>query len=438
MVGLAGRPSLQYAERMIEREAGRRERRLLLATLAVSVGMLLLLARFRFPENAARGVTEPAPAPLERLAARATYDELASIVADVERRILPTIAVLREQSEAGTLHIPGIRMSSDIAVAVLPRNSTLAPDETGVPPILARDPVRELVVVQVPARSAAVTLGASAARPGPRYVAVVEATARGVVVRPVYVGQTYRSTDPRWSGPVLSVAAVQQSLPRGAAVFSLEGAFIGLVADAAGTVLPAETLELLVAEAPAAPPAIADIGIDVQPLTPALARAAGTDAGVMVTNVAQQGGASPDLIPGDVIQSVDGIGVTTVAGFQQLAQSRTPGAAVALAVTRRGEQRTVTVKAVEATAPGTPAAVTELGAVLRVVPDVGAEVVTVQPGSVAARSGLQRGDLVLALDGVAKDTTSIPRAFRALPPGGALLLTIRRNAEHRVIAVEKP
>ena len=66
----------------------RRETRLLLATIAVSVGMLLLLARFRFPEEAGRQTVEPAAAPLERLAARATFDELAGTMADLERRIL--------------------------------------------------------------------------------------------------------------------------------------------------------------------------------------------------------------------------------------------------------------------------------------------------------------------------------------------------------------
>ena len=74
-----------------------RETRLLLLTLGVSVVMLLVLARFRFPEE--RGVPtlpeRPPAAPLERLAARATYDELASIVGELERRIAPALVVLQ-------------------------------------------------------------------------------------------------------------------------------------------------------------------------------------------------------------------------------------------------------------------------------------------------------------------------------------------------------
>ena len=68
--------------------------RLLLVTIAVSVGMLLLLARFRFPEEGRRQTAEPAPAPLERLAASATYDELASIMGELERRVRSTIIPL--------------------------------------------------------------------------------------------------------------------------------------------------------------------------------------------------------------------------------------------------------------------------------------------------------------------------------------------------------
>ncbi|HVB38288.1 MAG TPA: hypothetical protein VND92_07105, partial [Vicinamibacterales bacterium] len=62
-----------------------RETRLLLLTIGVSVAALLLLARFRFPAQAP--IVNPAPPPLERLAARATYDELATIMAQVQARV---------------------------------------------------------------------------------------------------------------------------------------------------------------------------------------------------------------------------------------------------------------------------------------------------------------------------------------------------------------
>ena len=98
----------------------RRETRLLLATLAVSVAMLLLLARYRFPdEPGSHQSVEPAPAPLERLAARATFDELASIMADLERRILPSLVTVAGQAASGTTYVPGVQLSSDRAVATI-------------------------------------------------------------------------------------------------------------------------------------------------------------------------------------------------------------------------------------------------------------------------------------------------------------------------------
>src|SRR6185437_9473543 len=69
-----------------------RETRLLLLTIAVSVGALLLLSRFRFPAQAP--IVTPSPPPLERLAARATYDELADIITQLQARLEPGLVVL--------------------------------------------------------------------------------------------------------------------------------------------------------------------------------------------------------------------------------------------------------------------------------------------------------------------------------------------------------
>ena len=70
-----------------------RETRLLIVTLTISAAVLLLLAQLRFPESA--GLADATPPPLDRLAARASYDELASGVARVEAQVFPTLVVLR-------------------------------------------------------------------------------------------------------------------------------------------------------------------------------------------------------------------------------------------------------------------------------------------------------------------------------------------------------
>lgn len=419
----------------------RRETRLLLATIAVSVGMLLLLARFRFPEEATRLGAETVPAPLERLAARATYDELASVMVDLERRVIPTIEVLRIQSPRGPAYSPAVRVAADRAVALLPRDHRVVGlGASPAPSILARDALRELVVLQLaPTPDSAVVVPAAApTRPGPRYVVIVEATARAPAVRPVYVGRTDLFADPRWADPVLSVAAVQQTLSIGSAVFSLDGAFIGLAAESNGTimVIPAETLRHVAAVAPMAPAQRGSLHVDVQPLTPEITRATGAEKGVVVAWVTPAAGAN--LLPGDVIQSIDEVGITTVAGFQQVEQSRTPGAPVTLGVLRRGQPVTVTMTAADATAVPPFVNHDNLGAVLRSITGVGAEVITVEPDGPAGRAGLAANDLVIALDGrVAPDASAIERAYRSARPDDAMLLTIRRNGEHRVVTLAR-
>ena len=412
--------------------------RLLLATVAVSVAMLLLLARYRFPEEAARQTVESAPAPLERLAARATFDELASIMADLERRVLPSIVTVAGLSASGTVHVPAVRLASDRAVALLSGDRRVGPISGGEPPVIVfRDAARDLVVLQTPIVTDAVPpLPATASRPGPRYIAVVETSGAGHAVRPVYIGRTDLFTDPRWSDPLLGVAAVQQTVSPGSAVFSLDGTFIGLATESAGRVMivPAQTLRAIAAGAPPAPAVRADLPLEVQPLSPSLSRASGAERGVMVSYVRD---AKAEVAAGDVIQTIDGIDIMTVGGYQLVAQSRRPGAQVKLALVRRGDPLTVFVTAVEADAPVSTSQ-DEPGAVLRSVPGIGAEVVAVEPGSAAARAGVRRGDLIVRVDGaLAPDSGSIMKMFGSAKPATFLLLTIRREGQHQVVALEK-
>jgi S1-C subfamily serine protease len=233
------------------------------------------------------------------------------------------------------------------------------------------------------------------------------------------------------------VAAVQQNVSAGSAVFSLDGAFIGLATDRAGTVtiVPAGTLRNVATSAPSVEAPRADLPFEVQPLTATLAKVARADKGVMVSYVPDP--ESP-LSIGDVIQSVDGIGVTTVGGFRQVVQSRKPGAQVRVELVRRGDPETVTVAAVAADAVRPAGPDRDTGAVLRSIPGTGAEVVTVTPGGAGDRAGLRRGDVIVGMDDAPRpQPAAIDRWFRGASPGDAVLLTVRRDGEHQVVALEK-
>ena len=72
-----------------------RETRLLAATIAVSVVVLLVLSRFRFPAVAGPDVDGAAAQPLARLAARAAFDDLSLAVRELTARVEASLLVIR-------------------------------------------------------------------------------------------------------------------------------------------------------------------------------------------------------------------------------------------------------------------------------------------------------------------------------------------------------
>jgi hypothetical protein len=417
---------------------GSRETRLLLVTIAVSIGVLLLLARFRFPDEAATQTVSSAPAPLERLAARAVYDELSSTMADLERRIVSRIAMVQLRDAQGESLVLAPRLTPDRAVALV---DMVAPVASGQDvEVVAQDEARSLVVLRVPAvDDGAVTIRQGTPRAGPRYVAVVETSTAGPIVRPVYVARVETRNDAA-GRPTQLFTGLEEPLARGSAIFTLEGAFLGLVRDAgrSAVVVPAETLPAAILNAqPAEGQKKARLGVEVNALTPALMRATGADHGVMVVRVLENGPAADALQSGDVIRTVDGTRVTSPEGFRQLERSRAPGAVVALTGIRRREPLELSLRAVAAQAePVSDAA--GPGFVGRNVPGAGIEVVSVADRGAAAAAGLSRGDLIVAIDGEsARDVALLTRRFRAADEGFAILLTIERNQQHRVLALEK-
>ncbi len=71
-----------------------RDARLLALVIIVSLAVLLVLARFRFPPSVGAPAT-PVPGPLERLTARSTYDDLAGSVANVVLRVSGSVLIVQ-------------------------------------------------------------------------------------------------------------------------------------------------------------------------------------------------------------------------------------------------------------------------------------------------------------------------------------------------------
>jgi hypothetical protein len=342
-----------------------RETRLLLLTIAVSVSVLLVLARFRFPDEA------PAPPaqPLEQLAARATFDELAGIVERLNRTIAPTLVVLRtaapESLEPRALpmllerppannqamgYVAALRVRPTTALALLGPGQTVQAvvgDDGAVPLVLAQDPIRRLAVVRVPATDpdigwqwrplSSITV--------PRYVVSVEASRGGPTLRPVFFGRTDRFSEPRWPVPLLVLGPTSVTA-EGSFVFSLQGELIGMAVMEAGVtaLLPAGALR---AAADGlyehGSPHVTDFGLSLRPLAPGEAKTVGTTGGLMIASVNKGALAEGRVRPGDVLQEVDGEpAVNPDAVLLKLAETK-PGATVMFTVLRDFEALSVPV-----------------------------------------------------------------------------------------------
>jgi S1-C subfamily serine protease len=443
-----------------------RETRLLLLTLLVSVAVLFLLARFRFP---ARPISELAtPQPLARLARTTTFDDLSGTLTELLRRAGETSVTLQVSAVGAgadgpgaggvggvgagvSRFVPAMRVRDDLALAVLPGDARIeAIDGAAVSggssasPVLARDEVRGLVLLRVPARAnSTVPLqpqGDALAFDQPGFVAIMESTPSGPTMRAEYVSRTSTRAHPAWDAAV-TVLGLGGAQPRpGAMVFTLAGRFLGLVLpdDAETILVPGDALvaradRLARGESVLA----ANAGLAVQPLSSALALATKASNGVVIAAV-ENGGNNAGLRVGDVIAAIDNETIGSVADWERLLNRRAPGTTVRLQVVRRDGRIEIPLTLKWRDAPLAPgdngaaaaaaaarragSAAGALGLTLRALPatatataaaaaaaatasgssGAGAngaslEVLRVTAGSAAARAGLQTGDRIVAL-----------------------------------------
>jgi S1-C subfamily serine protease len=289
-------------------------------------------------------------------------------------------------------------------------------------------PAPTLSIVEGPAAGAAM-----------RYVAAAEGTTGGVALRPLFLGRTDPVTDPRWPTPLLAMGGSPSAEP-GSFVFALDGRLIGAILheESLPALVSAPTL-LEVAERLVRGQSVVagDLGVQVQPLTPALSNVTRTTFGAVVALVAPRGPADGKLRIGDVIVAVDGRTMYSTADFRHMEASLGAGRTVRVEVMRRGDAHTVDL--VARLAPSSTTVVDPFGLTLRPLRGRGALVIRVAPGSAAELGGLVAGDVIADLDGTPNPTPKQVRsAYDALRPGNALLLGVSRRDERLVLTVAKP
>ena len=435
-----------------------RESRLLLLTIVVCVVVLLLLARLRFPEAPIVETTAP---PLERLAARASYDVLASDIERVESMISPNLVVLRTARRSESMprrirdvlvpsdvssdvqHIPALRINPDTALAALDPDVRIdgiigGGQVNGTAAVLATDPIRRLGRVRVPEAAARqLTPLALTALRTPVYVVAVEGTQAGVTLRPVFLGRGDRFGSARWTRPLLPLGGI--AVAPGALLFSLSGEFVGCVVIENGAPAIAGASDVLatiekLASAPLTVPA--SLGIAVQPLTPLLAAATGAGRGIVVAEVDPDGPASSVLRPADVITALGGEPLDSPDRLLLQIVSRPIGQSVTVTVIRNRESLTVTLPL--AAAEGETARERRFVGFERT-GNVGTRVIETGQGRGYPSAELRPGDIVVSAGELSDPTpVQVRRLLDTAPPDTLVIFTIRRTGEQLVVAVRVP
>lgn len=426
-----------------------REMHLLIVTMVIAGAVLLLLARFRFPDApaSAMDVTQP----LERLAARASSEELAGRVARFERAMAGSLLVLRlEQAgtppslrfadlhahpppPSGVEHVPALRTDAATALAVVPPDMEIrgVVGQPGGATLAAVDPVRHVARVRLPAGEppAPVRQLALSNLQTPTYVIAVEGTRAGIAMRPVFIARADRYQSPQWPRPLLPLGGT--ALAPGALLFTLDGELLGCavvdggmsaIASAADLVEAAGRARLGVREP-------VDPGLTVQPLTAPVAAATGATTGVVIAAVEPRGPAAGVLEPGDVVVAMDGAPVPAPAELLLDLGTRLATGAVRIAFVRGQQTHEAELRLPGATAAGGPWR-------LERVRGIGARVAALEGASPLALAGVAPGDVIVRAGDIAAPTPAqVDALLRQTDSGRAPLLVVRRGGSQYVTAV---
>jgi hypothetical protein len=413
-----------------------RETRLLATTVLLSLVLLWVLARVRFPERPASA--NPVPPIFTQLAPPAGFADLAAAIADVHQRVATSIVALSTPSH-GTPPFDSavaVHLGEGLALALVPGPNGAGPPSPPRDDIVARDPATGLAVIRVAPGASPAAVWSARRLSTPRYLFAASASNGDTFVRPVLVGPLQESDSAAWGAPIWKAPpSFDTAAP--AFLFAPDGALAGLSIHSEsrqvivpGTVLlqHADTLRRGAVTTPGS------LGLEVRRLTAPIAAAVGVDGGVVVAWVDPRGPSATNMFPGDVIQRAGGVDVRTFEDWIARAARLTAADVVVVGV-RRGDA-SIDVELTAETPRAAPPR--PLGLAMRRRAGVGAEAVRVDSGSAAAHAGIAAGDVLTMVDGIQAPTPAqVRRAFANAPGDRPLLVTITRGQTHDVAVLEK-
>jgi S1-C subfamily serine protease len=333
--------------------------------------------------------------------------------------------------------LTALRFRDDLAVTAIDADIDAgAPALVGADEI-GRDRAAGLAVIRAAGSAPVLPTWAPRRLTSPRFLLAAAAALDRASFRPVFVGSLREVVSPIWPDPIWEMPEAT-AVAAGTLVFTADGAFAGLTVEHDGlpALVPAATvIELagrIVHEGETRP---GRLGVEVQPLTPAIAAASGAAAGVVISWVDPRGPAAGKLRVAEIIEIVDGVPTSTPDHWRARAGRVTDGEPVVLRVRRQETVREVRLAA-------GPVADTpqrgRLGMTLRTLPGVGVEVLRIDADSAALDAGLQTGDVLTVLGDLEAPTAAqASRAFAAATTERPIVIGFTRAGTHRVLALTR-
>lgn len=413
---------------------------MLLTAGLIAIAALWVLARVRFPD---RPVTpNPVPPVLSQIASGPKYDDLAAQIGQLQARLQPSLLSLEVPTIPAVLGQPpprgtGLRLRNDLAVTWIPLASSRRPSNAAS--LLGLDAASGLAIVRV--SSPAATLPPVPWTPRqpqqPRFLVASHAAPEGVSLQPVFIATLDPIQSALWADP-LWVVPGQTDVTPGSFLFTSDAELAGVVIAYGGrpAIVPGATVLAEAEKLLAAPPGPSgSVGIEVQGLTSGVASVTGALTGVVVTWVDPDGAARDHLIPGDVIEAVDGQPLSDRHLWDVRAARLVPGQTLTLRARRQAGTREVVL--VARTRPDLTTIRTP-GLTLRAVSAVGVEVRRVMTGSAGDRAGLAPGDVITRIADVSVPTPAqVLRAYASLRPGQRVLIAVTRGNAHFVTTLDR-
>ena len=342
--------------------------------------------------------------------------------------------------------------------------------------VVGRDPRTDLAVLKVKADKPLPSLklgDSSQVKPGEWVIAVGNPFGLGGTVTAGIVSALGRDIGAGPYDRFLQIDAPINQGNSGGPLFTQDGKVVGvntaILSPSGGSIgigfaIPSDTVKDVVGQLRTAGHVTRGfLGVETQPITPAIASGLGLDRnihGALVANVQPDSPAGKAGVkPGDVVQSVNGANVADPRELARTVADLKPGESAKVAVLRDGDQKTLEVKVAALPDDQRTASKGEAGqgehnigvALAPISPELrdqlnlpesakGAVVAEVQPGSPAQMAGLREGDVVVSVGSkpVASPSEAASTIRAARKDGKAVALRVLRDGESRYVAIPGP